>query len=320
MHSGFNPAIERGEYTMGMSANQLALVQAVAKNDLAAAKKAAIACCAEDTTRKNQHAVNRLKNLLQSGGGELKELPSTISRFASMEDLSSSFNEKRYFLTEDAKKIYNRIQLMHEASLELMARGVPYLNATLLYGESGNGKTMLGRYIAYKLGLPFFYVNFSQVVSSLMGDTAKNLTQVIQYAKQNPCLLMLDELDCISSSRAIRGDGADRELARTTTCLIQMLDSIPNNVVIVGTTNLPDTVDPAVRRRFPQQYEIHRLTAEEAEGMMNAYQADAGFSFDPEAIHTFASERHTTAEIINKLAHSMAEALISGRGNSPECE
>ena len=90
---------------------------------------------------------------------------------------------------------------------------IPYKNATLLYGPPGTGKTMFGKYIAYKMGLPFCYLNFSKVVDSYMGVTSRNIAQAFTYASTNPCVFMLDEVDTISCNRA-GGDnsGANKEI------------------------------------------------------------------------------------------------------------
>lgn len=82
---------------MGMSANQLALVRYVAENNIRKAKEAALCCCAEDTTQKNHYAVARYQQLLRSGGMNLFELPANISSFATMEDLTNTYLENRYF-------------------------------------------------------------------------------------------------------------------------------------------------------------------------------------------------------------------------------
>ena len=147
---------------MGLTANQLALIRYVAENNLDKAKTAALACCEEDTTQKNHYAVIKYQSLLRSGGMNLLELPANISSFATMENLTNTYLENRYYLTKEEKELYETIKKMNDVSLQLMEKQIPYLNATLLYGESGVGKTAFSKYIAYKLELPYLYVNFSK--------------------------------------------------------------------------------------------------------------------------------------------------------------
>ena len=79
---------------------------------------------------------------------------------------------------------------------------IPYKTATLLYGPPGTGKTMFARYIAFKKALPFCYLNFSRIIDSYMGSTAKNIAKAFAYASSNPCIFMLDEVDTISCDEA----------------------------------------------------------------------------------------------------------------------
>ena len=295
---------------MGMTDNQLRLVRAVAENNLAKAKQYAVACCEEDTTQKNKWEVARWQKVLTSSATNLIELPPNVSSIAKMEDLTNTFIEARYMLSEREKKVYETIKGMYDASLLLLEKHVPYLNATLLYGESGVGKTTFGKYVAYKLGIPYLYINLSQVFDSYLGGTAKNLSNLFVFVNQQKCLLMLDELDCISGNRKDCDGSASKEVARSTTCLIQLLDTITNDHVIIGATNLPENVDPAVRRRFTAKHEIKKLTADENAEFIRRYLDDTGFAYDETNVAAYAEKGHTQAEIMTHMAQRMAMALV----------
>lgn len=161
---------------MGMTRNQLALVRYVAENNIQKAKDAALCCCAEDTTQKNHYAVTKYQSLLRSGGMNLMELPANVSSFATMEDLTNTYLESRYYLTNEEKELFELIKNMNDVSLQLMEKQIPYLNATLLYGESGVGKTAFSRYVAYKLKMPYLYVNFSRMLDSYLGGTVGEIS------------------------------------------------------------------------------------------------------------------------------------------------
>lgn len=296
---------------MGMTKSQLQLVRYVAENNLQKAKDAALSCCIEDTTQKNHWEVARYQNLLRSGGVSLLELPANISSFASLEDLSNTYLENRYFLTEEEKQLYELIHDMNEVSLLLMEKQIPYLNATLLYGESGVGKTAFSRYVAYKLGLPYLYVNFSRMLDSYLGGTAKNLTNLFNFINQQQCVVMLDELDSIAVKRKYQDGGASAEVSRSTTCLLQLLDAVTNDHVIIAATNLIEDVDPAVKRRFTEKHELHRLSAEDNERFIRQYLDDAGFAYDSGSVKTYAAENHTQAEIMTHITRCIAKTLIT---------
>ena len=294
-----------------MTRNQLALVRYVAENNMQKAKDAALCCCAEDTTQKNHYAVTRYQSLLRSGGMNLMELPANVSGFATMEELTNTYLENRYYLTNEEKELFELIKNMNDVSLQLMEKQIPYLNATLLYGESGVGKTAFSRYVAYKLGLPYLYVNFSRMLDSYLGGTAKNLTNLFNFINQQQCVVMLDEIDSLAVKREYGDGGASAEVSRSTTCLLQLLDAVTNDHVIIAATNLIDDVDTAVKRRFTEKHELHRLSSEDNERFIRQYLDDAGFSYDLDSVKKYATENHSQAEIMTHITRSIASSLIN---------
>lgn len=239
------------------------------------------------------------------------ELPANVSSFATMEDLTNTYLESRYYLTNEEKELFELIKNMNDVSLQLMEKQIPYLNATLLYGESGVGKTAFSRYVAYKLGTPYLYVNFSRMLDSYLGGTAKNLTNLFNFINQHQCVVMLDEIDSLAVKREYGGGGASAEVSRSTTCLLQLLDAVTNDHVIIAATNLIDDVDTAVKRRFTEKHELHRLSSENNERFIRQYLDDAGFSYDLDSVRKYAAENHSQAEIMTHVTRSIASTLIN---------
>lgn len=104
----FNKKINDNKYTesevkMGLTNNQMELIKAVSQNNLQFAKKCAVACVTEDTTQKNQHFCKKYKQILESPGNNLLELPGDLKGIICAEDVSNSFKEDRYFLSEREK-------------------------------------------------------------------------------------------------------------------------------------------------------------------------------------------------------------------------
>lgn len=303
---------------MGMTANQLALVRAVAENKLSDAKKYATLCCIEDTTQKNAIYVKRYKNLLENNPTMI-EMPFNIKGMAQMEDVSSSFREDRYYLSDREAELFGKIASMNEAGLKLMEMGIPYLNAILLTGISGTGKTTFGRYVAHKLDLPFLYINFSYLIDSYLGKTAQNLRNIFDFARMNKCLLMLDEIDCIAQSRNGASEGTTREFNNTTISLLQELDKIQNDSIIIGATNIPNAIDPAVKRRFAIHHEVLPLERSECISMMNRYLDSVEIGYNKVEVEHVADMLYkeknmpTQASILNFLVSKIAEAIINKR-------
>lgn len=118
----------------------------------------------------------------------------------------------------------------------------------LAYGPPGTGKTKLARFIAAKLRLPLLTVRCDTLMSSLLGQTSRNLRRVFEYAQQRPCVLLLDEFDALATAR-----GNDRdvgELQRVVIALLQNIDAITESTVVIAATNHDRLLDPAVWRRF----------------------------------------------------------------------
>lgn len=238
-------------------------------------------------------------------------VPANVSSFATMEDLTNTYLESRYYLTNEEKELFELIKNMNDVSLQLMEKQIPYLNATLLYGESGVGKTAFSRYVAYKLEMPYLYVNFSRMLDSYLGGTAKNLTNLFNFINQHQCVVMLDEIDSLAVKREYGGGGASAEVSRSTTCLLQLLDAVTNDHVIIAATNLIDDVDTAVKRRFTEKHELHRLSEEDNERFIRQYLDDAGFSYDLDSVRKYAAENHSQAEIMTHVTRSIASTLIN---------
>lgn len=118
----------------------------------------------------------------------------------------------------------------------------------LFTGPPGVGKTMSARWLANELRLPLLVLDLSSVMSSMLGKTGANLRRVLDYAKQQPSVLLLDELDAVAKRR---NDATEvGELKRLVTVLIQELDDWPSSSLLLAATNHAELLDPAIWRRF----------------------------------------------------------------------
>lgn len=184
---------------MALNKNIKELIKSVADNNLEKAKTYAEIIISNETAISNQYFCKTIKNRLETQHNFI-ELPYDIKGILKMEDVSN-FNENRYYLTDREKDIFTQIAMAKNTNEKLSEMRIKYLNTTLLYGESGTGKTTFGKYVAYKLGMPFAYLNFAQCISSYLGATSKNIEKVFDYISKQKCVLMLDEIDAIGIKR-----------------------------------------------------------------------------------------------------------------------
>ena len=205
----------------------------------------------------------------------LAELPQNLKGLLTVED-SASFPEAKFLIRKTEAEAAEKTISLYRAAERLADLGIPYLPALMLYGESGCGKTELARYIAHKAGLPFAYVRFSSVVDSHLGGTQSNIARIFEHIRSNPCVLCFDEIDAIGMARGQAHELG--EMNRVVIAVMQELDHIPNNAIIIGTTNRFDQLDPALVRRFPLRYELTPLSAGEAKEFAHKFFRYAGLA------------------------------------------
>ena len=292
---------------MGLDDHMLACIRALAENRIQDAKNEAICCCVNDTTKKNQSKTEYYKKLLMNGSVNLFELPPNLKGLINMQDVSD-FREERYYLGKQQKYIFEQIVRGVRVTTKMLEYGIPYANSTLIYGIPGTGKTEFARYIAYKLRLPYAYLNFSYLIESYMGKTAQNLQRVFDYCKGQKCVLMLDEIDCIGLERG-HDTGVDGELGRTTIALMQALDGLIDGQVVIAATNRCDRMDKALLRRFQRKIEFVPFVQEERIAMIQTFVNSVDPTFLTDKILQYAEEPHTQAETIRYLIEKIVEIV-----------
>ncbi|MBS6707371.1 MAG: AAA family ATPase [Lachnospiraceae bacterium] len=299
---------------MGLTNNQKRLIERIAQNDMQSAKRYAIECIKEDTTKRNQYFCNRYKQILESAGSNLIELPNDLKGLICVEDISNSFKERRYYLSNREKELFEKIARMKKVNERLIEMEIPYINSTLLYGESGTGKTTFGKYVSYKTGLPFCYLNFSTIVDRYMGSTSKNISKAFNYAISTPCVFMLDEVDCISIKRSDTSGsgGADGEMARITITLMQEFDKLPNDVIVIGATNRIDRIDEALLRRFSLKHKVEVFSDVEKEIMVRIFLRDVNIQFSNEEIKEMVVSNENQSMLMNEVIRSISEKIYKG--------
>ena len=127
---------------------------------------------------------------------------------------------------------------------QLDGLGMPFNMSLLLYGPPGCGKTSIANYLANKLELPLVTARLDTLISSLLGNTAKNLRRIFDYASRQPCVLFLDEFDAIAKARDDTHELG--ELKRVVNSLLQNMDAYCQNGIMIAATNHQELLDDAI--------------------------------------------------------------------------
>ena len=164
---------------------------------------------------------------------------------------------------EDVKRDLSEMIMMpykHAAFFEEM--GITPPKGALLFGPPGCGKTLMAKAIASECQANFISIKGPQLLTKWFGETEENIREIFNKARQSaPCVLFFDELDAIAGERG--GDAAGSSISdRIVNQLLTELDGMGarKNVFVIGATNRPDTMDPAILRpgRLDQHIHISR--------------------------------------------------------------
>ena len=161
-------------------------------------------------------------------------------------------------LRDTIKKIREMIELPLKHPQLFERLGIEPPKGILLYGPPGTGKTLIAKAVANESGSRFISINGPEITSKWYGESEKKIRDIFKEAEENaPAIIFIDEIDAIAPKREeVVGEVERRIVAQ----LLASMDGLKGRgqVVVIGATNRPDAIDPALRRpgRFDREIEI----------------------------------------------------------------
>jgi len=173
-------------------------------------------------------------------------------------EISSIMYEDIGGLGDQLLKVREMIELPLKHPILFRRLGIDPPKGVLLHGPPGTGKTMIAKAVANETNAHFTSINGPEIISKYYGESEKQLREIFDEAASNaPAIIFIDELDSIAPKREdVSGEVERRVVAQ----LLTLMDGMQgrDNVVVIGATNRPDSIDQALRRpgRFDRELEI----------------------------------------------------------------
>lgn len=195
--------------------------------------------------------------------------------------------------------------------------GIDVYTSMLLYGPPGSGKTSIAKFIAKELNLPIIIARFDSLISSLLGNTSKNIRKLFEYASSRPCILFLDEFDAIAKAR---NDSQEMgELKRVINSLLQNIDEFTQNNILIAATNHEELLDKAIWRRFEKVINVTEPSNTEIVELLKLFLKKRKVEFldDDKKLKIISSELSSlsTSEIKKIAINALTQNIIHDRGN-----
>jgi SpoVK/Ycf46/Vps4 family AAA+-type ATPase len=208
----------------------------------------------------------------------------------------------------------------------LRRHSLPVTSKLLFCGPPGCGKTLMAEIFARETGLPLLVARLDAIISSFLGETASNLRKLFDEVERRPSVLFLDEFDALARTRSDTTEHS--EMRRVVNSLLMLIDRYRGRGFVIAATNVEQSLDPAVWRRFdevvvfdlPDNEQIRQLIALKTRNFPVDFDLGKrivqleGYSFaDVERICISAVKRSILKGAKTVLAEAFDQALAEGR-------
>ncbi len=252
------------EYVHGVARSDLvkALLRSHQRGDDAGFQRAAKELIDDERRKRHDLVAEQLEAILYEPGhrrrppqvSSLRPLPKTRDDLPliSLEEPRLTFQD--LVLDESVLKLFESLVDEFRQRSAMRAHGVSPRSSLLFVGPPGSGKSASAEAMAGQLGLPIARVRLATIVSSYLGETARNLEQIFSFLDVGSWVLVFDEFDMLGRARADRADHG--ELLRVVASMLRVVDDHKGDSLFIATSNHPTLLDSAVWRRFDEVVEF----------------------------------------------------------------
>ena len=271
----------------------------------------------EEEAKNNRVLARSLRKTLDNASPHSKNTR-TLAPLIQFPDAASDFVERfepihtknDIVLSAENTGVFLDLVREYRRADEVRRRGLPVRSKLLFCGPPGCGKTLCAEIFAAEVGLPLFVVKLDRLISSYLGETAANVRKIFEFARAQPCVLFLDEFDALA--RARDDSSEHNELRRVVNSLLLFIDRIRPKGFLVAATNLDESLDPAIWRRFDEVVWFERPDGPMIDRFLKLKFKNAELVFDPFS-HAHALEGYSYAEIERICVQTLKAAVIDRR-------
>lgn len=255
--------------------------------------------------------MNEGSELLSMGISDVMKMPVDPESRVPIADVIQCPGEEELVLLQESMEEMDMFVLTYQNAQKLSNMGIEVTNRLLMYGPPGCGKTKSAYYIANKLKLPLVIARIDSIISSYLGNTAKNIRTLFDYVERVPCVLFLDEFDAIAKARDDSNELG--ELKRVVNSLLQNIDNLSSESVLIAATNHHEILDNAIWRRFNYKIQMGLPDFESRKSLIKMIVDETVISEKDIDILSIAMNGLSGADIHQLLRKAITKAVIYNR-------
>jgi hypothetical protein len=198
---------------------------------------------------------------------------------------------------------------------EIRRHGLRLRSKMLFCGPPGCGKSLCAEVVASELQMPLVILRLDAAIASHLGETAGNLRKVFDAARTRSMVLFLDEFDALARARNDTSD--HNEIRRVVNSLLMMIDRFDGNSILIAATNLEQTVDRAIWRRFDEVVVFDKPTIAQIRRLLKIKTRNFPAEFD---IVRFADQfvGMSFAQIERACLSAIRSSILAHKSSIPE--